>query len=220
MRRGCQIAGSPAPVAGVRLNVDEPSSSCSSASVAAIVRSYSAVWAIALRARSNRSASDAPPARERRQHRPIVGRIDNNQHVAEILGRRAHEARPTDVNLLDELRQGRVRACRRLREWIEIHDHEVDRADAVRGQRGVILRMIAPGQNAGVDSRVQRLDAPVHHLGKSGDVGHAHDRQVGVAQDLGSSPSRDQLPAAPSQLGGKRHQPGLVGHTQQGAHRD
>jgi hypothetical protein len=51
-------------------------------------------------------------------HTRVVGRIDDDEHVAEVLRRRAHEAGTADVDLLDQIVERRVRVFRRLRERI------------------------------------------------------------------------------------------------------
>ena len=41
------------------------------------------------------------------EHRGVVGRRHDHEHVAEVLGGRAHQARPADVDLLDQRVEGR-----------------------------------------------------------------------------------------------------------------
>ena len=66
---------------------------------------------------------------------------------------------------------------RRL-ERIEVHDEEIDRRDAMREHRRLVLRVLADRQQAAVNLRVQRLDPPVHHLGKAGEIGDIADREA------------------------------------------
>ena len=66
---------------------------------------------------------------------------------------------------------------RRL-EGIEIHRHQIDGRDPVPGD-GVEMRLlIAPGEDAAVNSRMQRLHPPVEHLGEAGDRSHIRDRDA------------------------------------------
>ena len=88
----------------------------------------------------------------------------------EVLGGRAHEARPADVDLLDQRVERRVGVGRGPGERIQVHDHEIDHRDAVLRGRVAIGGDRAARQDAAVDHRVQRLDAAVHHLGEAGDV--------------------------------------------------
>ena len=100
------------------------------------------VCANALRARSNRNAGRARRGGERLEHRSIVLRIDNHEHVAKVLRRGPDEAWTADVDLLDEIIEAHFLASRRLHKRIQIDDDEVDQADAVgpRGSRSRWLR--------------------------------------------------------------------------------
>ena len=60
---------------------------------------------------------------------------------------------------------------------------------------GQVLGLGAVGQDAGVQSRVQRLHATVEHLGKARDVGDFEVRDAGVAQRLGRAAGGDQFDA-------------------------
>ncbi len=57
-----------------------------------------------------------------------------------------------------------------LLERVEVHAHQVDRLDPLLGGGPQVLVVVAPRQQARVQPRVQRLHAPVHHLGKAGEV--------------------------------------------------
>ena len=54
----------------------------------------------------------ARPLVERSEQPRIVRRIDDDEHAAEVLGGRAHERRPADVDLLDERVERRRRDSR------------------------------------------------------------------------------------------------------------
>ena len=62
---------------------------------------------------------------------------------------------------------GRSGVRRRLRERIEIDDHEVDRRDAVRRHGRQVVGTMPARQDAAVHLRMQGLDAAVHHLGET-----------------------------------------------------
>ena len=104
-----------------------------------------------------------------------------------------------------------------LHERVEVHDDEIDQADAVRAGGLEVLGVAATGEDAAVHQRVQRLDAAVHHLGKAGDVGDVGDGQAGLGQRSGGAAGGDQFEAARSQAGGQFDQSGLVGNAQQGS---
>ena len=65
----------------------------------------------------------------------------------------------------------------RLLERVEVDADEVDRLDAVLLHRGDVLGVVALGEQAAVDLRVQRLDPAVHHLGEAGDLADVGDGQ-------------------------------------------
>ena len=64
---------------------------------------------------------------------------------------------------------------------------------------------------------MQRLDPPVHHLGKAREVGDVGHFQPGGGDRLGGAAGGDQIDAMSGQRLGKFDQPGLVGNGQQGA---
>ena len=67
---------------------------------------------------------------ERREHARVVRRIDDDEHVAEVLGGRAHERRPADVDFLDQRVERRGRVGRGGGKRIQVDDDEIDEADA------------------------------------------------------------------------------------------
>ena len=75
----------------------------------------------------------------------------------------------------------------------------------------------APAEQAAVDARMQRLDAPVHDFGKAGhfaDFGHV---QTGVAQRARRAAGRDQADAEGIEAAGEFDESGLVRHADQRA---
>ena len=104
---------------------------------------------------------------ERLEHTRVVRRRHDHEYVAKIFRRRAHQARTTDINLLDEVVETHVGPGSGRDERIQIYANEIDERDAVR-RGGVQIRGVrAPRQNAAVDIRMQRFDTTVHHLGKA-----------------------------------------------------
>ena len=57
-------------------------------------------------------ARRAAGAIELREHRAVIRRCDDDEHVLEILGRGAHQARAADVDLLDQIASNGVSAVR------------------------------------------------------------------------------------------------------------
>ncbi len=102
-----------------------------------------------------------------------------------------------------------------LLKGVEVDDYHIDRFDAVRGDRGLVLGVAANVEQAAVNLGVQGLDAAVEHLGKAGQIADVLDGEAGLAQRTRRSAGRDQFHAKARQCLGKLHQAGLVGHTQQ-----
>ena len=64
-------------------------------------------------------------------------------------------------------------------ERVEVHAHEVDELDLVLRGRGHVLRVVAQREQAGVELRVQRLDAPAHDLREAREVVDRADLEPG-----------------------------------------
>ncbi len=92
-----------------------------------------------------------------------------------ILGGRAQQRGSADIHVFDGGAKiaGGVSDC--AFKWIEVDDHKIDIGDVIRRQGFVIHP--PPAENAGVNSRMQRLDAAPDHLGKArvgGNLGDGH----------------------------------------------
>ncbi len=57
----------------------------------------------------------------------------------------------------------------------------------MRRHCGQIALVGAPGEQAAVDLRVQRLNPPVHHFGKAGMIGNLDHCDAGIAQGFGGA---------------------------------
>src|SRR5580692_6178918 len=55
-------------------------------------------------------------------------------------------------------------------EWIEIHDHHVNRLDPMLLHLALMILVSAPGQDSAVNLGMQRLDPTVEHLGQAGKI--------------------------------------------------
>ncbi len=119
----------------------------------------------------------------------VIGRIVDDEDVAEVLGRRAQQAGSADVDLLDEPVEAGGQVLRRLCEGIQVDDDQVDRLDALGANRLEIVRTMPSGEDAAEHRGVQGLDAAVHHLRKPGHVGDVDDGHAGGGNDL-RGPSR------------------------------
>src|SRR5207302_690457 len=102
-------------------------------------------------------------------------------------------------------------------EGIEVAHDEVDGGDALFVQRRGVLRIVANGEDTGVDARVQRFHASVEDLRKAGDIGDVADGQPGCGERLARAAGGDQLDAEIGEAAGEVDQPGFFADTEQGA---
>ena len=73
-------------------------------------------------------------------------------------------------------------------------------------------RIVTQVQEAAVNLRVQRLDAPAQHLGEAGEIGHLRHGQAGVAQAFGSAAGGEEFDAELfHECTGERFEAGFVG---------
>ena len=81
----------------------------------------------------------------------------------------------------------------------------------------LMFGVVADGEDAAVDARMQRLDPAVEHLGKAGHLGDVAHGQAGVGQRLARAAGGDQFDAEGGQAAGEVDQAGLVADAEQGA---
>ncbi len=110
--------------------------------------------------------------------------------------------------------------ARGLGERVEVDDDELERRDAGGGDRLAVVGAPSVREQAGVDVRVERLDAAVEHLGEAGDRDDVRDRQAGVAQRPGGPPGAHELEAPRDEPGAERREARLVVGGEQGPARD
>src|SRR3546814_8417229 len=78
-------------------------------------------------------------------------------------------------------------------------------------------RVVADGEDAAVNGRVQRLDAAVHHLGKTGEVGDVEDSMPRPTHRLRRAAGRDEFDAVTDERGGEVGKARLVADGQERA---
>ena len=71
--------------------------------------------------------------------------------------------------------------------------------------------IVAHGEEAGVELRVERLDPAVHNLREAGEVRHRPQRHTALGERTRGATSRDDLDPQLAQPAGKLHDPRLVG---------
>ena len=148
-----------------------------------------------------------------RQHGGIIGGIHHDGDVGPVLGRRADHAGPADVDLLDGVLQGHPLAAHGLDEWVEVHHHHSQGLDRVPGQHLAMAGQVVPGQDPGVDARMQRLDPAVQDLGKPRIVGHRSHLDARIPQRPGRAPGGQAADSQITESPGQVRQPLLVRHT-------
>ena len=133
-----------------------------------------------------------------------------------VLGRGAQERGPPDVDFLDRLVPLDVEPANCLLEGVEVDADEVDRLDAVRGEVGDILRNVATGEDAAVDSGVQRDDTVSEHLGEARQLLERDHRDPFGGEQLRRTAAGKQLEVETAKLLGERRHTVLVVDGEQG----
>ena len=146
----------------------------------------------------------------------VVGGVGDHRDEIVVLGRGADHRRAADIDVLD--RRRKIGAARDGRlERIEVDHHQVDRRDRMRAHRVRVRGLVAAAEDAAVDLGMQRLDAPVHDLGKAGMVADLDYGESGVNQGFRRASGRQQLDAVAREAACQLRQAGLVGNGNQGA---
>ena len=81
-------------------------------------------------------------------HGVVALRPHHHAHERVVLGGRPDQGRPADVDVLDHLLLGDTTARRRALERVEVHADQVDRRDAVLGERLAVLLVRAHREQA------------------------------------------------------------------------
>ena len=85
---------------------------------------------------------------------------------------------------------------KRVLERIEVDHQEIDGRDVVRDHRRLMRGIGANREQPAVDARMQRLQPPVHHLGKSGELRDVDDRDSRLRKRRGGAAGGDDLDMA------------------------
>ena len=106
----------------------------------------------------------------------VVGDAGVDGDILEVLGRGANHRGTPDVDVFDQMAEGDAGLRGGLFEGVEIHDHHVDRLNAVCGDGCFVLGVAADVEQAPMDEGMQSLDPAVENLGEArqvADVLHA-----------------------------------------------
>ena len=147
------------------------------------------------------SRSDAPLPVDRAENRVVSRRRRHDGHVDVVLGRRPHQRRPADIDLLDEFVERDARSSGGRGERIEVDDDELERGDRHGQELASVVGHSPIGEDPGVDPRVERLHPPIEHLREAGHVRHLGHRQTGFAKDPCRATGGDELETRPHQPG-------------------
>ena len=146
----------------------------------------------------------------------ILGRIGGDGGEGVVLGRRAHQRRPADVDLLDGLFQRNALPRHGGLERIEIHHDQLEGEDAVLGQRLHVLGIVVAAEDAAVDLRMEGFQPAVHHFGEAGVLGDVADGDALALQVFSGSAGAEDFHAGGDQSAGEIGQPQLVADADQG----
>ncbi len=117
--------------------------------------------------------------------------------MGEVLRRPAQHRWAADVDHLDRVGLRRSAAARDLLERIEVDADEIERLDPVLLERGDVFGLVAAGEDARVDARVERLHAPAEHLRRLGHRLDALHRQADRLERSRRISARHEPPAEP-----------------------
>ena len=129
------------------------------------------------------------------EHRAVLVLVGDSSDVREVLRGGAQHRRPADIDHLDDLGLGHAAPVRKRRERIEVDADHVERLDPLLGDRRDVLRQLAPREDPGVDTRVERLDAAAQHLRRLGDVFDTRHGQALHLEEGGGATGGDQFEA-------------------------
>ena len=146
----------------------------------------------------------------------VVGGIGEDRDRIMVLGGRAHHRWAADIDILDDL-VARGTFGNSLHKRVKVDHNQVDRANIVCEHGSGVLGIVAHREQPAVDFGMQRLDPPVHHFRKAGEIGNVAHRQPGVAQRLRRSAGGDQLHAVRRERLAEFDDPALVGDREERA---
>ncbi len=147
----------------------------------------------------------------------VIARRSDHRDVLPVLGGGADHRRPADVDILDQLFKRGVGLGRDLLEFIQIHGHQVDGRNGVRGQRLHVLGL-GPALHPGGDARMNGLDAAIEHLGKLGDLGDLEQgRNTRFFEDAVGAAGGENLEAQGGQALGEIDDAGFIGDAEESA---
>ncbi len=147
----------------------------------------------------------------------VLGGVGGDRGEGVVLGRRPNQRGPANVDLLDGLGLGHVGPGHRGLERVEIHDHQLEAENAVLRKGLHVARVVVTAKQPAKDLGMQRLEPPVHHLGKTRVLRNVVDRDALAFELLSRPAGAVDLDAGFGQAPSENGQTQLVTHTDQGA---
>ncbi len=145
-------------------------------------------------------------------------RVADGDDAGRVPGAGAEERRAGDVDHLDRLVDAHVASADLGRERLHVDDDDVERLEAVVGELLELLGDVAPGEDAGVDRRVERADLAADERRDRRQVGHRADLDPVGGEMVAGAVGREQLDAEPLELAGESRDALAVGHREQRTH--
>ena len=127
------------------------------------------------------------------QHDLVLARVADRGDVREVLRGRAQHRRAADVDHLDRLFLGRPDPRRERRERIEVDADDSNGSILWSASCLDVVFAVTLGEDAGVDRRVERLDAAAEHLRRTRHVLDLGDGQPLLCEELRGAAGRDEL---------------------------
>ncbi len=135
----------------------------------------------------------------------------------EVLRGRPEHGRAAHVDHLDRVFLAGVLAPGDLVERVEVDAHEVDRLDAVLGERRHVVLTVTPGQNPGVHTRMECLDPPAEQLRGLGEIVDAAHGEAFLLEPGRRAAAGEQADTEVGQAAGELGNSPLVVHRHEGA---
>ena len=114
-----------------------------------------------------------------------------------ILCSSAEHRRAADIDLLDRVRPFDIEPADGALERIEVDVHEIDGADPVLLELGLILGNIAPREDSAVDGGMEGDDPMAKHVRKPCELGDRSDRDAVAGDEIRGATTRDKLNPEP-----------------------
>ena len=133
----------------------------------------------------------------------ILGGVGGDGGEGVVLGRRPHQRRPADVDLLDRLFQRDALPRHGGLERIEVHHDQLEGEDAVLGQRLHVLGVVVAAEDSAVDLRMEGFEPAVHHFGEAGVLGDVADGDALALQVFSGAAGAEDFHAGGGQSAGE-----------------